>query len=250
MTNRLTYLFVLSLVIHVPAMAEGDSLKVFILSGQSNMEGKGNPIHLDTYKEDPLIEPTYESLKEGEGWKLRDDVFITYPSKAGGAMHGPLTVGYGTKGENSIGPEFGFGHAIGDAMEEPVLLIKVAWGGKSIHKPFRSPGALPTDEELKQMVVDANAKFESQMKGYEEKIKAGKRARKPKPAPTFDELKVQFGEYYRKLIAHTKEELETFEEKFPELKGLKPEIAGFIWHQGFNDKVRAEYRATQYADYT
>jgi hypothetical protein len=109
---------------------------------------------------------------------------------------------------------------------------------------------LPTDSELKQMVADAQAKYESQMKNYEAKQAAGKRARKPKPAPTFDELKTQFGESYRQLIAHTKEELATFEEKFPALKGHTPEIAGFIWHQGFNDKIRAEYRETKYADYT
>ncbi len=250
MTNRMIHLFILSLLITFPALAEAKTVKVFILSGQSNMEGKGNPVHLDTYKSDPLIKPSYGSLKDGDNWKQRDDVWITYPSKSSGAKHGPLTVGYGTKGEDSIGPEFGFGHAVGDAIDEPVLLIKVAWGGKSIHKPFRPPNALPTDEELKQMVVEAKIKFEMQMKNYEEKKKAGKKARKPKPAPTFDELKIQFGDSYRKLVAHTKEELATFEKKFPALKGYQPEIAGFIWHQGFNDKVRAEYRETKYADYT
>ena len=250
MFNRVIQLLSFTLLISVPALAESKTVKVFILSGQSNMEGKGNPIHLDTYKNDPLIAPSYASLKDGDAWRQRDDVWITYPSKSKGAKHGPLTVGYGTKGEDSIGPEFGFGHAIGDAIAEPVLIIKVAWGGKSIHKPFRPPGALPTDTELKQMVAAAKAKFETQMVNYEAKKKAGKKARKPKPAPTFEELKVQFGENYRKLVAHTKEELATFEEKFPALRGCQPEIAGFIWHQGFNDKVRSEYRETKYADYT
>ena len=250
MKNQLVALFILSLLIALPASLEAETVKVFILSGQSNMEGKGNPVHLDTYKDDPLIKPSYASLKNGDGWRQRDDVFITYPSKSSGAKHGPLTVGYGTKGKDSIGPEFGFGHAVGDAIDEPVLLIKVAWGGRSIHKPFRPPGALPTDAELKQMAAEAKDKFEAQMKNYEAKKKAGKRARKPRPAPTFDDLKVQFGDSYRKLIAHTKEELATFEKKFPPLKGYKAEIAGFIWHQGFNDKIRREYRATKYADYT
>ncbi|MAR10865.1 MAG: sialate O-acetylesterase [Blastopirellula sp.] len=250
MLNRVRNALLLSMWITLPASLEAQTVKVFILSGQSNMEGKGNPLHLDTYKNDPLIQPSYASLKDGDQWKQRDDVWITYPSKSSGAKHGPLTVGYGTKGEDSIGPEFGFGHAVGDALDEPVLLIKVAWGGRSIHKPFRPPGALPTDEELKQMVADAQAKFQEQTKSYEAKKAAGKKARKPKPAPTFDELKVQFGDSYRKLIAHTKEELATFEEKFPALKGHRPEIAGFIWHQGFNDKIRSEYRETKYADYT
>lgn len=250
MTTRVMHLFMLLLLVALPVLAEAKTVKVFILSGQSNMEGKGNPIHLDTYKNDPLIAPSYDSLKNGDRWTQRDDVWITYPSKSSGAKHGPLTVGYGTKGEDSIGPEFGFGHAVGDAIDEPVLLIKVAWGGRSIHKPFRPPGALPTEAELKQMVAEAGLKFEMQMKNYEEKKKAGKKARKPKLPPTLDELKKQFGESYRELVKLTKQELATFETKFPALKGYQPEIAGFIWHQGFNDKIRAEYRETKYADYT
>ena len=250
MVHRLIQLFLPLLLISCPTLLEAETVKVFILSGQSNMEGKGNPVHLDTYKNDPLIKPSYASLKDGDGWKERDDVWITYPSMSSGAKHGPLTVGYGTKGEDSVGPEFGFGHAVGDAIDEPVLIIKVAWGGRSIHKPFRPPSALPSDDELKQMAIDAKLKFDEQMKNYEAKQKEGKKARKPKPAPTFAELKEQFGQSYRQLIEHTKEELATIDENFPALKGYEPEIAGFIWHQGFNDKIRVEYRETKYADYT
>lgn len=250
MTNRLLPTLVLFFLLVLPGLCKAKTVKVFILSGQSNMEGKGNPTHLDTYKNDPLIKPSYASLKNGGEWSIRDDVWITYPTKSSGPKHGALTVGYGTKGEDSIGPEFGFGHVVGDAITDPVLLIKIAWGGKSIHKPFRPPGALPSDDEIKQMVSDANSKFEMQMKSYEEKQKAGKKTRKPNPPPSFNELKMQFGENYRQLIARTKEELTTFEKKFPELEGHTPEIAGFVWHQGFNDKIRAEYRETKYADYT
>ena len=31
---------------------------------------------------------------------------------------------------HKIGPELGFGWVVGDAFEEPVLLIKLAWGEK------------------------------------------------------------------------------------------------------------------------
>src|SRR5450631_2634558 len=34
-----------------------------------------------------------------------------------------------------------FGHVVGDAYEEPVLLIKLAWGGKSLAKDFRPPSS-------------------------------------------------------------------------------------------------------------
>ena len=225
-------------------------VKVFILAGQSNMEGKGLPTHLDTYKDDPLIKPWYGIVKNGDGWAERDDVFITYPSKAGGAKHGPLTAGYGTKGLNSIGPEFGFGHAVGEAYDEPVLIIKTAWGGKSIYQPFRPPSAMPSDAEFKQMVVEKQAQYDQALANYNQKTAEGKKARKPKPVPTAEELKNSFGEYYRKMVQHVKEELADYENKFPQLKGYKPEIAGFVWHQGFNDIIRGDYKETKYADYT
>jgi hypothetical protein len=209
--------------------AVAEPLQVYFLVGQSNMEGKGNPIHLDTYKDDELIKPTYAGLKDGEGWKVRDDVWITYPTKAGGEKHGPLTVGYGTKGEDSIGPEFGFGHTVGNASDAPVLLIKIAWGGKSLAVDFRPPSANPTDEELA-------ARLE--------------RIQKKNPDATIDDVKEADGHYYRETIRNAKAELASIGEKFPELKGKEVEIAGFIWHQGFNDVINKDLRENQYADYT
>jgi hypothetical protein len=165
----------------VQPTAAAKTVKVFFLVGQSNMEGKGNPIHLDTYKEDPLIKSTYAELKEGDGWKVRDDVWITYPTKNGGEKHGPLTVGYGTKGEDSIGPEFGFGHTVGNAIDEPVLLVKIAWGGKSLAVDFRPPSAPPTEADIKALL---------------------ERAQKKKPKTTIDEVKARYGRFYREMIRH------------------------------------------------
>ncbi|PHR96002.1 MAG: sialate O-acetylesterase [Blastopirellula sp.] len=237
--STINVLVIASLLITLPSTSvaqENKSLKVFFLVGQSNMEGKGNPIHLDTYKDTPEIEPHYKMLKDGSGWSVRNDVYITYPSKNGGAKHGPLTVGYGTKGEDSIGPEFGFGHAIGETLSEPVLLIKIAWGGKSLHRDFRPPSAAPSDDYLQLLLDNIKTKNET--------------AKKKKPVPTIEELKKSYGFYYREMIRHAKEELAAIDSKFPELKGLQPEISGFVWHQGFNDKINAEYKETKYADYT
>src|SRR5690349_16945896 len=72
--------------------------------------------------------------KDGK-WIVRDDVWITYLDR-----QGALTVGYGPK-QDRIGPELGFGWVMGDALTEPVLLIKCAWGGKSLAVDFRPPGA-------------------------------------------------------------------------------------------------------------
>ena len=206
-----------------------EPVKVFFLVGQSNMEGKGNPIHLDTYKDDALIKPTYAGLKDGDGWRVRDDVWITYPSKAQGAKHGALTVGYGTKGEDSIGPEFGFGHTVGNGIDEHVVLIKIAWGGKSVAVDFRPPGAPPADAEIDALL---------------------ERAKKRKPQTSRAEAAERFGHYYRETVRHAKAELAAIGERFPDLKNPEPQIAGFIWHQGFNDLVNRDQKNEKFASYT
>ena len=40
-----------------------------------------------------------------------------------------------------IGRGGGFGHVVGEAFEEPVLLVKMAWGGKSLARDFRPPSS-------------------------------------------------------------------------------------------------------------
>jgi alpha-galactosidase len=92
---------------------------------------------------------------------VRDDVFIDYFDRKGN-----LTVGYGA-GKDTIGPELGFGHVVGDALEEPVLLIKLAWGGRSLAVDFRPPSSGgtvgPTYTEMirgaKKAMADAETNF-------------------------------------------------------------------------------------------
>lgn len=121
-----------------------DIIRVFILVGQSNMVGAGevesNPSRnggkgsLQWLTEDPSTKDTYSRLKTHTGaWVQRDDVFIWFLDRKG-----PLEPGYGSN-QKKIGPELGFGWTVGDAFEEPVLLIKLAWGGKSLAEDFRPP---------------------------------------------------------------------------------------------------------------
>ncbi len=204
--------------------ADQEPVKVFILTGQSNMEGKGLPTHLDTYKNDPLIKDTYSIIKKDDKWTVRDDAWITYPTKNGGAKQGPLTVGYGTKGEESIGPEFGFGHTVAEAIDAPVLIIKIAWGGKSVVVDFRPPSAGDLDEATLEGMLA--------------------KAKKKNPSTTMEEIKAKQGHYYRALVEETKKAMASAGTTFPELKGRDLEIAGIVWHQGFNDKVNGIYPKT------
>lgn len=121
-------------------------LKVFILAGQSNMQGAGiikmDPARnegkgtLEFLMKKPEMAGKAEHMVNADGkWIVRQDVWIWYFDRKGG-----LTAGFGAR-EETIGPEFGFGHAVGEAMGEQVLLIKTAWGGKSLAADFRPPSS-------------------------------------------------------------------------------------------------------------
>lgn len=136
------------------ASAEANPIKVFILAGQSNMEGQG-VVSMDGERDynsgkgnlvwsmkNSQSAARMKCLKDGKGeWVVRDDVEISF--KAGDKVRkGGLTVGYtGYGGSSHIGPELGFGFVMGDHFKEPVRLIKTAWGGKSLFADFRPPSS-------------------------------------------------------------------------------------------------------------
>jgi len=121
------------------------AVKVFVLAGQSNMAGHGqiaaNPKanqgkgSLEWLVKTSPDRAKYKHLRNGEEWTTRSDVQIWHLGRTGN-----LQPGYGGS-EAFIGPELGFGHVVGDALKEPVLLIKAAWGGKSLGKDFRPPSS-------------------------------------------------------------------------------------------------------------
>ncbi|MGI9241401.1 MAG: sialate O-acetylesterase [Verrucomicrobiales bacterium] len=157
----------------IEAMGEVDGavIKVFILAGQSNMEGQG-VVSMDGERDynggrGNLVWSMSHSPSKGQmghlrtadgEWVERDDVEISFHSRAG-LRHGGLTVGYtGYGGSSHIGPELQFGHVVGDHFREPVLLIKTAWGGKSLQVDFRPPGSSgETGAYYKQMIAEVRA---------------------------------------------------------------------------------------------
>jgi hypothetical protein len=59
-----------------------------------------------------------------------------------GFAAGPVSIGYGAR-STAIGPEYAFGMMMEKALDQPVLIIKTSWGGKSLHYDFRPPSAGP-----------------------------------------------------------------------------------------------------------
>ncbi len=122
-----------------PPQAGKSPIKVFLLAGQSNMEGQGaidgDKGTLQSLVKDPATAARYKHLVDKDGkWAVRDDVWCSYGNK------GALTAG-GFAGAGCIGPELGFGWEVGNYLDNQVLLIKIAVGGTSLAGPWRPPGA-------------------------------------------------------------------------------------------------------------
>lgn len=157
--------------------ADEKPVKVFVLAGQSNMVGTGvvksNPNRnggrgsLEFLAKDPKTSGKFRKLMGDNGqWLVRNDVIINFLDSKG-----PLTVGFGGNSDQ-IGPELGFGQITGDFYDEPVLLIKLAWGGKSLAQDFRPPSSGGTTgpfyreivEQTKEILTKFDDKF-PQFKG-------------------------------------------------------------------------------------
>ncbi len=207
-----------ALAASISAKAASKPVRVFILAGQSNMEGQGrikaDPKRnggkgsLEFLVEDPATAKHFAPLVDSAGrWRTRDDVWISYLDR-----NGPLTVGYGAR-QDTIGPELGFGWVMGDAFDEPVLLIKCAWGGKSLAVDFRPPSAGKPPYSLGEKADAAIAQD---------------------PAI--------IGKYYRETVALTKAALAKVKDLVPGSDG-RYVLSGFAWHQGWNDRINDKFNA-------
>ena len=214
-------LLTLSILLLFSSSLAAKKVKVFILAGQSNMEGKASVELLQHQMTTAPTDKRFSHFHKDGKFIERDDVNIKFLDRKG-----KLTAGYGSP--KKIGVELEFGHIMGDRFDEPVLLIKTAWGGKSIGRDFRPPASgLP-----EQAVLEAAL----------EKTNAGNRKKK-RPEISMDELKAQYGHYYRLMMSDVKSTLNDLGAVFPEYKGYEAEICGFVWFQGYNDMFDDSFRA-------
>lgn len=142
-----------------------DGVRVFILAGQSNMVGHGKvedghgdvPGAIGSLRYLAVNDAAYPGVDYSRllvdpaqpatsTWQSRDDVKVWWHHSeidaARAVRKGDLHNGYGLS-TAWYGPEYGFGWAIGEHFaDKPVLIVKVAWGGKSLNVDFRPPGAV------------------------------------------------------------------------------------------------------------
>ena len=206
------------------ALPAGKPLKVYILAGQSNMQGSA---HLKTFKaigDDPETSSLLNVILDKKG----DPVacynawisYITQLEERDTVLTGKVGVGYGFDHER-IGPEYAFSLWMDKAHDEPILIIKTAWGGKSLAVDFRPPSSGPYEPGPKEKA-----------QGYA-------------PSPEI------VGHYYREMIRHVRETLKSAESIRKIVPGYDPaqgfELAGFVWFQGWNDMCN-RYHIGQYTE--
>jgi len=233
--------------------AQGKPLKVFILAGQSNMEGHAAISTFDYIGKDPSTAPILREMRNPDGTpRVCENVWMSYltgpyDGSANGEGLGKLTAGFGARGDQptrnggKIGPEFTFGIYMEKGLEQPILIIKTAWGGRSLNTEFRPPGAgqykLPreTQEAWDRHPRGAHGipKLEDRKKWQDEKDAAS-------------------GVFYRMMVEHVKKVLADPGRVCPEYdEQAGYELAGFVWLQGFNDLVDGQtYPRGNYDEYS
>ena len=201
--------------------ADKKPLQIYILAGQSNMQGHAKISTMEVIGMDPATKPMLAEMLGADGKpKVCERVWISSIGCGKDPQEeqtGKLTAGFGATTEK-IGPEFTFGLYMQKFTDAPILLIKTSWGGKSLNTDFRPPSAGP-------YVFN-----ETQLAGFAKQGKdvAAMNAAKEK----------ETGVYYRLMIEHVKKVLADPKRVVPEYDAAQGyEIAGFAWFQGWNDMV-------------
>lgn len=217
---RFVILFALVTAFSVTSASAKKPLKIFILAGQSNMEGHAHIRVLDYLGEDPETAPLLKKIKNDDGqFREIPQTWITLltgnPLKE---FHGPLMAGYGSRSARDtkplgekIGPELAFGVTMQQHYQQPILIIKTAWGGQSLNIDFRSPSS-----------------------GAYERPEGGRELTEEQQAA----IRERTGRRYRQMVEHVRKVLQNPQRVCPAYDpDAGYELAGFVWFQGWNDMV-------------
>jgi alpha-galactosidase len=219
---RILFAVVLLSLLAIPWLAAAQPLQVYILAGQSNMQGHARVSTFEHIGMDPATKPMLAEILGADGQpKVCERVWISSIGCLDGEAEqtGKLTAGFGaSQGGPKIGPEFTFGLYMQKFTDAPILLIKTSWGGKSLNTDFRPPSAGP-------YVFNETQLADLQKKG---KDVAALKAEKDKAT----------GVNYWLMIEHVKKVLADLKRVVPSYDAAQGyDLAGFVWFQGWNDMV-------------
>jgi hypothetical protein len=195
-----------------PVLADKKPLKVYILAGQSNMMGSAHKSTFAAIGDDPKTANLLSEILDQNGEPVvSDKAWVSYlcdRNQRDTVIHGKVKVGYGFE-DDRIGPEYAFGLYMDKELDEPILIIKTAWGGKSLAVDFRPPSSGPYEPSLRE-----------------------------KEGGNIPDIE-KVGHYYREMIRFVRETLKDTESIRKIVPNYSPkqgyELSGFVWFQGWND---------------
>lgn len=205
-------------------------VKVFVMLGQSNMLGFGRVGPKETKGSLEFMvkeKGKYPHLVDDAGmWTTRQDVRYVHVMDKRGGDYRDLNRFSDVRNEwlvpkGSFGPELGFGHVIGNVLDEPVLLLKACIGNRSLGWDLLPPGSERFEHEGKIYA------------GYKDVANFWDKGAEPKPVPWYA------GRQYDADVAHAKAVLKDLEKYYPGYKGQGFEVTGFVWWQGHKDQSAA-----------
>ena len=183
-------------------------VQVFILMGQSNMLGFGNPGPLKGV----AAEKYPYLVDDGGNWNVRKDVRNTFFCMGQLRYNDWLTAEDGN-GSGKFGPEIGIGNYLGHVIDAPVLLLKSCVGNRALGWDLLPPSAVGTGRDGKSYQGDS----ESSNRKVSEEAKA-------KNGGWYAGLQ------YDQDVGAAQDALKDLATYYP--GATKFEVAGFFWWQG------------------
>jgi len=211
-------------------------VKVYILMGQSNMLGFGRIEPGRQGPEGSLSHAVREKglysylIDEDGAWTVRNDVRNVRVMGSGLGGMQVFVNDWLTIGQSNIGPEIGIGHYLGQAINEPVLLLKSCIGNRALGWDLLPPGSEGYEFTDSKGVTWVHP-------GYEGSPERWQKGTDPKKITWYA------GMQYDGDIARVKEVLSELDTYYPGAE--KYEIAGFFWWQGDRDS-RSEALSAHY----
>ena len=238
-------IFIIFLLLSLPSAAEDLSqtadagegkqkkkLKVFIIMGQSNTLEMGKVKGAEGSLEHAVNqEGLYPFLIDEKGqWKVRKDVRNVQVMGSGGP--GKMRIkrnDWLTVSDKKIGIELGIGHQLGEALDEPILILKSSIGNRSLGWDLLPPGS--RSYEFKDPKDGKTYVYA----GYGESPLRWEKESEPQA------IKWSAGLQYAGDVARAKEVLQNLEKFYPGVQNY--EVAGFLWWQGDKDRYNAAHAA-------
>jgi hypothetical protein len=202
--------------------------------GQSNMLGAGR---VSGDMEGSLAHAVkqkgrYPYLVDDQGnWTQRMDVRNVRVMQQRGSMRVFNNAWMTIEGNGKIGPEFGIGHLLGDAVDAPVMILKSCIGNRSLGWDLLPPGS----ERFEVQQVDRRT---GETKTY---VYAGYGDSPSRWEAGTEAERIEWyaGKQYDDDVANAKRVLAELDQYYPDAKAY--EVAGFFWWQGDKDRYDAAH---------